>query len=860
MSRRRSLLDPTILGLRLSALFALYRQRLKHHGTTEVLAGGGIAVGVALVFGVLVANGSLLGSTEAMTRSVNGSASLRVAARSSEGFSEALARKIGRLPSVLRSAALLRESAAVEGPRGSRTIQLVGIGQGMVGLGGAAMRDFGAGSLLLAGGIALPADVGDPIGAQTEGQVTVSVRGSAHPAQVRAVLDAGVIGPLASSGVAVALLPYVQRLTGLPGRVSEVLVKPRRGRDGRLRRELERVVANTADVLPASSELTLLENAARPTGQSSSLFAAISLMVGFLLALNAMLLTIPERRRQFAEMRAQGYDSHQVLAVFSSQALILGCVASVAGVAVGQLLAATVFRPASGFLSVAFPVSGQQSFHLATALLALGAGIVATLATALGPLADMLADKPADAVLRHPGEPGQAISARTARWLAVIGALVIVGVTITVLTAPAATVPAGVILAVASLSMIPLLYRTTTCLLRRYARRFHGGMTAVAVIELEGTATRAVVLAGVAAIAVFGGTAIGGARSDLINGLDTATVEFFDTAPLWVTPPVNDLGTTSFKAGTLPRSIASLPDVAFVHGYQGGLLDVDGRRIWVRARPPSDLAMLQASQIVEGRLGPATLRLRDAHGWAAVSDGFAKERRLRVGRIFALPTPSGTRRFRVAVITSNVGWPPGAITLNTADYQRYWRTSDPSALEVGLKRGVPVAVGDREVERVLRETGVYPALRVQTAAERIAQFERNAKDGLRSLSEIVRLLLLMTALALAGALGTAIYQRRARFAALKAQGFDRLQLWRCLLLESVIILTVGCLDGSLFGVFGHALADRYLRLTTGFPAPFHAGGLQVALTLLLLAGMSLSVISLPGYLAASTAAQTGFQE
>jgi putative ABC transport system permease protein len=852
--------DPSIFGLRPTVLYALYRDRWRYQRSAELLAGAGIAVGVALVFGVLVVNGSLLGSTKQMTTSVNGSASLRLAARSSDGFPESMAQRVTTLPGVFASAALLRESAVIEGPTKARaSIQLIGVTAGLLRLGGSATKDLGAGAQLLNGGIGLPSSVAEAVGAQTEQPVTLLANGAPHVVQVRGILDAGAIGPLADSGVTVTLLGEAQKLTGKPGRVSEVLIRPEPGASQRVERELRTLAGERLDVLPASSELHLLEQTAKPTSQSSTLFAAIGLMVGFLLALNAMLLTVPERRREVLEMGEEGYDPRQVLTVFVSQALALGLCASLIGVLAGDLLARIIFHQAPVYLSVAFPVSGHQEIHLATVLLAVGFGIAGTVATALVPMADLFS-KEIDSVAQQPGDPGQAISARTIMGLSIAGVVAIIVVTVAVAFVPGTTIIGGVVLALVALFLIPLAYRLATCAMEYVARHHYGGMIAVTVIELNATTTRSVALAGVAALAVFGSTAVGGARSDLIHGLDTATVQFFDTADLWVTPPTNDLGTTTFDARNLAAGVARQPGVESVRVYQGGFLDIGGRRLWLRARPSSDPRMLQASQIVKGNLQTATERLRAGDGWVSVSNGFAEEHRLKIGDSFSLPTPSGRQQFRAAVITSNVGWPPGAITLNTSDYRRYWQTSDPAALEIGLKPGTDITAAKRAVGRVLQASGVGQALRVQTAAQRITEFENNAREGLRSLSEIARLLLLMTALALAGALGTVIYQRRPRLAALKAQGFDRMQLWRSLLLEGATILTIGCLDGAVLGLYGHALADRFLRLNTGFPAPFSVGEVQTVLTLLLLAGVSLAVIAWPGYSAAGVSTEVSFQE
>src|SRR5205807_10028279 len=114
-------------------------------------------------------------------------------------------------------------------------------------------------------------------------------------------------------------------------------------------------------VTPADHELQLLSEAAKPNDQSTTLFAAISAMVGFLLALNAMLLTVPERRRFVAELRSQGFGPRQVLLILGSQALILGLAGSILGVLLGDLLARSLFRQVPTVLTYVFPVAADQT-------------------------------------------------------------------------------------------------------------------------------------------------------------------------------------------------------------------------------------------------------------------------------------------------------------------------------------------------------------------------------------------------------------------------------------------------------------------------------------------------------------------
>ncbi len=850
-------LNPRIMGVRVSVLRNLYRARLRRQVVAELLAGAGIAIGVALVFGVLVANMSLTGSTASLIRAVNGRARLQLQARSQEGFSEQLAREAGALPGVRAVAYLLREPAVIVGPHGRRSIQLVGVTGGIVNLRGLATRNLGAGALLLSGGIGLPSGVAGSIGVQQGEEVTLLAKGDAHPEAVRAVLDAGAIGPVAESPVAVSLLPIAQRLAEEPGRVTQVLIEPLPGSERQLVGELRRLVGATVNVEPANSELGVLEQTAKPLSQSTALFAAISVMVGLLLALNAMLLTVPERRRFLAELYTQGFDSKQIVAILGFQALVLGVLASLAGLVLGDVLASTLFHQTPVYLAVAFPISIHETIQPVTALLAFAGGVLAALVASLPPLLDLRSGRPLDAALHNAsGDAGQRIGIRSARRLGLLGLAIVLGVTALVLAVPELTVLGGIMLALAAVLLVPAVFVGLTHNLKRIGRRRRGSMLPIAVIELNSMAVRQVALIGVTALAVYGSVAIQGARHDLSTGLNDAVAEYLDTAQVWVSTGDNFLTIESFRDGGASARIAHAPGVASVRTYQGGVLDIGARRVWIRARSPSDPQMIQASQLLHGNLAAATALIRRG-GWAAISNGLAEERGVHVGGSFTLPTPSGTAHFRVAAITTNAGWSPGAITIDTSDYRRYWQTTNPTALEVNLMPGVTPAQGKRSVERAL---GSRPGLRVETLQERKDSFEASAHEGLRPLSEISTLLLITAALAVAAVLSATIWQRRARLAAQKITGFDDKQLWRALQLESAISVAIGCADGALLGLYGHALASRWLKLTTGFPAPFSLGLTQVLLALAVVTGITLLVIALPGLSAARVSPRVGFQD
>ena len=842
-------MSPRVLGIRVDMLLFLHWRRLRAHPVAELLAAAGVAVGVALVFGVLLANASLTSSAQRLIHGLEGSAAYELSARSPAGVSEATANRAGSLPGVLVAAPVLRENVTLLGPRGEQPVQMIGLTPSLEDLGGAASAELAAGALLLEGGLGLPSDVAARLGAVRGSSLRVAAAGDTHSVSVRVVLGHS-LASVAASPVAVAVLGVAQRLAGRPGRVSEVLIRPAPGARNRVKAELARLAgAAHLDLRPAGSELSLLRVATAPNRQSTSLFSAIAVMIGFLLALNAVLLTAPERQRFVAELRLHGYDGRQIGLLLGLQALALGLVASAGGMALGWALSHLLFTQVPGFLTAAFPIGAEESVRAGAVGVALACGVLASLLASLASLAGG----------RESGEQagsGERLAGRAILASACAGFAALCGASLLALLAPRLTIAAGVALAVACLCLVPGALWSITRLLPRMAERLPSSALVVALTELRAIATRSTALAAIVCLAVFGGIAIGGARRDLLRGIERATGQYFSTAPVWVSAGRDVFNTNAFPPARARAAIARAPGVAGVRVYRGTLLDVGRRRMWVRARPAADPIQLESSQLLHGDYATAT-RLIRAGGWAAVSSDFADERGLRVGSAFSLPTPSGTATVRVAAITTNSGWPAGALTLGGDYFARLFGAGEAAALEVSLRPGVSAAAGRRAVARAL---GPGSGLRAQTAAQRAAQSAASARQGLRTLAEISTLLLVAAALAVASALSAAIWQRRARLASLKLQGYDSHQLWRAVLIESAVTIGAGALVGACVGVLGHALASRFLGLTTGFPAPFAVGGRQALGTVALFGAIALLVIALPGMAAARTSPRVALQE
>jgi putative ABC transport system permease protein len=325
---------------------------------------------------------------------------------------------------------------------------------------------------------------------------------------------------------------------------------------------------------------------------------------------------------------------------------------------------------------------------------------------------------------------------------------------------------------------------------------------------------------------------------------------------VWVAPAgsYNLLKTAPFAPAQQTR-LARLAGVRAVRLYRSGLLDYGERRTLVIAPSGQSTPLLPRGQIVQGDPRQAEARVR-AGGWLVLSRGVAAEQHLHVGEAFTLPSPDPTR-FRVAALSTNVGWAPGTILMSAGDYVRAWGSDAASAYAILLDRGVAPT---RAVAEIRRALGPSSGMTVQTAGEHAAQQRALDREALARLTRISTLIPAIAVLAMAAAMAAMVWQRRPRLAKLKLEGLSRAELWHTILLESLLLVCVGCLSGAVFGIYGQQLADRALSKVIDFPILDSVAPSTALWSLSLVPAVALAILALTGYLAASVPTALAMQD
>jgi putative ABC transport system permease protein len=828
----------------------LYVVRLRRRWVAELMAIVGIAAGVALLYAAGVASTSLSAPVHSLLDGIVGKSQLQLASRGSAGMPEQTYEQVIALPGVRRAAPALQIPGNLVGPRGDHGVMFFGADPRIVQLRGNLLQGFKSADVARQQALVIPSPVARALGVRFGDDVRVEIAGRTLTVPV-AVAGRDQIGSLVDTSIALLPLRYLQRLAGAGQRVSTILVEAEPGQVTQVRRELQALGDGRLDVRPADFESRLFDNAAKPTDQATMAFSVLSAVVGFLFAACALLVTAGDRRKMAAQQRALGVPPRARLVTLLVDAAVVGIAGTVVGLAAGELLSRAGFSSDVSFLSGAFPIGDQRTVTWQSVAIAGVGGLVAATVGVLVPLREVvLASLPpgvrprgraprADDDARSPGGP-----------LPVVGpALLGVALAITIF-APGAVVVGLVVLGLALVLVLPATLAATISALAWWNRRTMLSSNA-AELALEHLKTRrwrprALAITATGAVAVFGATALQGARVNLQAGLDDLTAGLTETADVWASPrgAGSSIGTATFPPEAAQK-LARLPGVDGVRLYRAGLLDLADQRAWVIGQPRDVKDPIPPHQVLQC---DATRAARDIQhgGWASVSRALADDLGLHLGQRFTLATPRPIV-LRVAAITTNLGWSAGAIVLGSDDFARAWDGPAIAAYQFRLRPGTSATDGRRQIAAAL---GPHSALRVESGIQRGDRQRAITRTGLARLREITTVTLIAAILAMGAAMTGLLWQHRPLVRRLKVHGPPTRFIWRMLLIETGVLFGAGALAGGIFGLLGQVLGTKGVQVVTGFPAVETLRLDVAATTITLVVGASLLVVAVPGYLVA----------
>jgi putative ABC transport system permease protein len=618
-----------------------------------------------------------------------------------------------------------------------------------------------------------------------------------------------------------------QSVLGLAGRISHVdLILD----DAAMHWLQERLSGDVqlVTVAEAAAGVTRLSAAFELNLTAMSLLA---LLVGMFLIFNAMSFSIVQRRSLLGRLRAVGVTPRQLFRLILSEALILGVLGTAAGLVLGVWLGEGLTRLVAATVSELYYQVSVAALHPDPLAFfkAGGLGLAGTLVASLVPAWQAAWTPPLTTLSRAALERA---TQRQLPWLAVLG----LGALVSGLTA-ALFVPGGVIMGFCGLFLLVLGAALITAPLlhglhRLFATRSPAGIFGMGVRNLDRHLSRMGIAIAALMVALSAGVGVG-VMVDSMRGAVATWLNDLLRADLYV-------AAAGFRDGeALPAAvvaeITTLPRVAAVSRYRQHTLRLPERQV----------TLIGAHLASPSRRGFELLAGGDDPVWEAfdrggplISEPLAYHLGLARGDHLSLPTPAGPRDFTVAGVFRDYASEHGRIFLEEGAYRRYW--SDPAVNTLALFATGGDAAGLR---RQVSETfaGRYrleltPARAI--LAESLAVFDRTFR-----ITRVLRALMLGVAfIGVLSALMALQLERSKEFAVLRALGLTRAQIAGLITGESLVI---GVLAGVIAIPTGLLMAwvliESVQRRAFGWTLPFDVDTGLLAQTMLV--GLLASVLA-----------------
>ena len=777
----------------------------------------GVALGVAVVVAIDLANASAQRAFLLSTDSVVGRATHQIVG-GSRGIPEDIFRAV-RIEAGVRLAAPVVEGDVAAPDYPGRTFRVLGVdpfaeapfrpylaglnSRGQTALvsfltrPATAIMSYGTGREL---GLGL---AGDPATQGQADQLTVRAGGVRQRLSIIALLEpADALSRRALDSLLVTDITTAQELLGLTGRLSRIdLIMPA-GPPGQAElAKIRAVLPPGAEVRSAAARSQSVAQMTRAFSLNLSALSLLALIVGMFLIYNTMTFSVVQRRGLIGALRVVGVTRREIFSLIVAEAALLGLLGTAAGLLLGVVLAQGLVRLVTQTITdLYFVVSVRELTISGLGLLkGLGLGLGASLVAALAPALEATATQPRAVLNRSTLE---ARSQRVVPWAAVAGVcLVLIGAGLLVLPSRDLilsfgglfTIFLGCVLVtpvavVGLLRAVQLLVGTRTDIVGRLCIRS-------VLASLSRTAVAIAALMVAVSVTVGVGIMIESFRQTVAYWLENAL-----QADIYVAPPSL---VSRWNEGTLdPAVVARLsaaPGVEAVSTYRRVSVESPTGRVQLVALQ-LDVGRYASYRFVEGR-PEAVWAAFETERTVIVSEPYAYHHRLRVGGAVRLRTDRGMQDFRVAGIFADYGSDRGLVMMSRRTYEQFWHDRGVSSLGLWLSP-------DRDVTAMLASLRrlVGSVQEVEMRSNRsLRQASLEIFDRTFTITSVLHLL--TTAVAFIGVLSALMalqLERERELGVLRATGFTPRQVWGLVtaqtglmgLLAGLLALPVGLMLAS----------------------------------------------------------------
>ena len=628
--------------------------------------------------------------------------------------------------------------------------------------------------------------------------------------KIAAIIQFGSANSLGGATLAIFDLPTAQKLFHKVGELDQIDAGAKPGTTA------QALVAQIQKVLPPNTQVrTGQDQASASTKETSDqlaflryfllAFGFIALFVGAFVIANTLSITIAQRTREFATLRAVGATGRQVRRVVIIEGLVLGTFASLVGLFVGLALAKGLDALFKAF-GADLPQRGLV-FAWRTVIISMALGIIVTLLASLRPAVRATRVPPIAAVREGSILP----PSRFARFGPIV-ALVVCGVSLALILYSSfgsglttgnrlILLGVGVLGFFIGVAMVaPSVARPLASVLGRPAQLIggvSGGLARSNSMRNPGrtASTAAALMIGLALVTIV---------AVLAQGIkaqfeDAVAAEFH--ADYALTSQDGFTPTSTASAEALRQSgVATL-----VAGVRAGDGRVAGKSLQVAGVDPGISKVLKLNWQDGTNTDLDTLGMTGA----ILTKGYAKNHDLTVGSPIRLETPGAkylNLRVHAIVAPPQGGSPLGTVTVSSQAFDSVY----PNPQNVFTFVNTTGGVTPQNTAKLNAVLDAYPDAKIQTQAEFIHTQEQGINQFLILLYVLLGLSIIVSLFGIVNTLILTVFERTREIGMLRAVGMTRRQTRRMIRHEAVITALLGAALGIPVGLVLAFLFDRAL--------------------------------------------------
>lgn len=593
--------------------------------------------------------------------------------------------------------------------------------------------------------------------------------------------------------------------------------------------------------------------------------SSVALLVGLLLIYNTVSVSVAARRDEVGVLRAVGAGGGTVAGLFLGEAALLGGLGAMLGLPLGGYLAQGAVQATAQTVETFYIATVAESTAARSVLPAGDAVIIVAIAVGLAMLAALIPALQAthvDPVTMIRGTPPVARDARRYHLL-LLGTLLsaLAGIALTQLN-PVAGRPVFGFLAelffmVSAALLTPLVLTLVCRALRNYLSRCLpvGRLTcklasANLLSAVPQTSISVAALAMSLGMMIAIGVMVGSFRQTVVYWLDSIL-----TADLVVKPVMNN---SALSTGSLDPQVAQAlredPDVAATCWYSSRPLAYGDAQVRLDT---SDLEpLLTHGRILFKSPRDATRRIiHDLHQqrpFVLVSESFALRYDKRVGDQVELATARGPKRYPIRGIYFDYASNQGTVLLDYALYRRDFQDDRAARAPLGISMYLrPGADPESVRQRLQRQFATSQSLyfvtndRIRSEALRVFESTFAITYALQSIA------ILIAGAGVMATLARLIYERQKEIGLLSLVGASPGQLKRMIVIEATIIGTVSQLLGIAVGLVLSVVLIYVINVQSfGWTIQFHLPGVFLLQSTLAIAAASAAFGTIPARRAA----------